>query len=511
MRVALRADASRRMGTGHLRRCLSLAQALRRAGAQTLLVSRMHDEVGEVVVESGQPHVFLHSPVAGFTPDKGPPHAAWAGVPWHQDAAETAEALGGFAPDWVVVDHYAFDAQWHEAVRSVLGSRVAAIDDLADRALAVDLLVDTNLQPDGKYTGLIAGRTRALLGPRYALLAGAYLGAQRHCFRRHVSSIGIFMGGTDPGDFASRVLRGVRDHAGFTGDVELVVSSRCPHLATQQALARRTGARILTDLPDLAAFFARHDLQVGSGGSAAWERSFIGVPTLVLQVADNQLAVLPRLAARGAVDWLPEQDATPEGIGRAIRDLLDDPRRRLAFVRASRGLVDGRGAQRVAAAMAMAAGEPLAFRPARGSDEGLLLDWANDPEVRARAFHPEPVTAAGHKSWFARRLAAPQSCCILVGEAPGGAPVGVARFEEDGDAWTIGYSLDAAFRGGGLGRRFLADAIGAFRARRGPHPLRGLVKEDNEASLRVFRALGFSEHPARAHGQPCREFHLKPS
>jgi len=506
MRVALRADASGRIGTGHVRRCLSLARALEAEGAQVLLVCRAHDEVSAAAVDEGTRVAWLPRAGAAFTPSPGDPaHAPWAGVPWQQDADEMAQALAGFASDWILVDHYAFDARWQQAMAQATGARIAAIDDLADRPHAAELLVDHNLQPPGgdKYAGLAAAHARRLLGPRYALLAREYASAPRYRFRRAVRSIGIFLSGADACDASSAALRACREDAGFAGAIELVSSTRSPHLAGQQELASRWPlTRVLTDLPDLRAFFARHDLQVGSGGGAAWERCCIGAPSVALQIAANQQAVLPQLAALGAVEWV----ADAQRLGETVAALVAQPRRRLALARAARALVDGHGSARVAAVLALATQPALAWRDATAADEALLLEWANDPQARALAFQPERISPRGHHAWFAARLGRPGNCLILVATSPAGTPVGTVRFEREEAQWVISYSLDAAVRGWGHGPRLLAGALQLLGRRSGPAQVQGWVRRDNAASVRVFRALGFEETRVDRAGELCHLF-----
>jgi UDP-2,4-diacetamido-2,4,6-trideoxy-beta-L-altropyranose hydrolase len=511
MRIALRTDASRRIGTGHLRRCLSLAQALGDEGAQVRFVCRDHDEISRIAGEAGEAVAWLPA-AAGHVPlPDDPPHADWAACGWRQDADETIAALRDLRPDWVLIDHYAFDARWHERVASALGCRIAVIDDLADRPLACALVIDQNLHPDhaAKYAGCLRTPARILGGPRYALLAPRYRNAPRYRFRRRVASIGIFMGGGDPKDFTSRVLRACREVAGFTGTIEVVSSSRNPNFATHRELAQRwPDTRVLFDEPDLTGFFARHDLQIGSGGIAAWERCVLGAPTLALQIASNQLAVLPELAKAGAIEWLDRDDADQRAIGEAAKGLIDAPRRRLALVRATRGLVDGMGCARVAAALQLAIEPELRLRPATADDEALLLGWANDAEARRQAFHTKPITPRDHHAWFARRLAHPADCLIFVATSSAGTPVGPVRFERSNELWTISYSLDAAFRGLGLARPLLAAGIEALRARAPGARLEAWVKPDNVASLQVFRRLGFAENEADHEGTRCHRFEL---
>jgi UDP-2,4-diacetamido-2,4,6-trideoxy-beta-L-altropyranose hydrolase len=511
MRIALRTDASRRIGTGHLRRCQSLAAALRNEGAQVSFLCRAHDEISRIAGEDGEAVLWLPA-APGYTPGPGDPaHADWAECGWERDADQTIAALRHLRPDWVLVDHYAFDARWHERVGSALACRIAVIDDLADRPLACALVIDQNMHPDhaAKYAPVLRTRARILGGPRYALLAPRYRTAPRYRFRRRVASVGIFMGGGDPLDFTSRVLRACREAAGFTGAIEVVSSSRNPNFQTHLALAQRwPHTHVLYDQPDLTGFFARHDLQIGSGGIAAWERCCLGAPTLALQIAPNQLAVLPELARAGAIEWLDRDDADEPAIGEAVRSLVDAPRRRLALARATRGLVDGRGAARAAAVLALAAEPRLELRAAAAHDEALLLDWANDTEARRHAFHTKQITPREHHAWFARRLSNPADSLILIASSPAGTPVGQARFERTDDAWTISYSLAAAFRGWGLARPLLSAAIDALRARLPDTRLEAWVKPDNVASLQTFRGMGFSETRAERDGMQCHRFEL---
>jgi RimJ/RimL family protein N-acetyltransferase len=266
---------------------------------------------------------------------------------------------------------------------------------------------------------------------------------------------------------------------------------------------------VVGDLPDLTGFFAQHDLQIGSGGTAAWERCCIGAPTLAVRIAENQLAVLPQLAQRGAVEWpQPDRDWDEEAFALAIRELIGDPRRRLALARQARGLVDGKGSGRVAAVIALAAKPDLGFREAQPADELLLLSWANDPLVRENAFNPAAISPEHHRAWFQARLERPQDCCIVIATSCANMPVGQVRFERGAEGWLIGYSLDAAFRGWNHGGRLLSGAIEVLRARFGAVGLQAMVKPENTASLRTFRALGFRERMLDRQGTACYCFEL---
>lgn len=348
MRVAIRVDASAAIGTGHIKRCLSLAQALSESGAEIRFVCRHIDTVAARLMSKGaHAEHWLPAPSEALTPQPdAPPHAAWAGVPQAQDATETALALSEWRPDWVVVDHYAFDARWHRAVRDALGCRMLVIDDTGDRVLDADMLLDHNWDGDhrAKYADRLQREPHWLCGPRFALLSSAYQRAPRYGFHDTVRSIGIFMGGTDPDGVSARVLAACR-LAGFTAAVEVVSTSSNPQLGDlRQACTVHGHATLTLDVPDLAAFFARHDLQIGAGGGATWERCCIGPPTIALALAANQVWVLQGIEQLGAVIWCHDVRDLP-GL---IRETTADHSRRASMHQRSTRLVDGLGAERVA-------------------------------------------------------------------------------------------------------------------------------------------------------------------
>lgn len=350
MRVVIRADASRTIGTGHIHRCLALTHVLEQAGAEVVFVTRnLGLDVSRLL--GGRPLLLLPSPDGGSVVDRTIPHAAWAGVDQARDAAETLAALSGAAvpvgsADWFVIDHYAFGALWHDAVRSATRARILAIDDLADRHLNADVVVDHNYWAGGggKYD-MVAPAAMALVGPRYALLGPAYSDAPRYAFAERVRSVGIFMGGVDAAGATALVLDAMAD---LGPDIEVATTSANPHLAD----LHDRGAQVSVDQPNLAAFFARHDLQIGAGGGASWERCCIGAPTLLLVMADNQRAVAGPLAAIGAVATTGSDfPADRAGIRAVIRRLIETPEERLNLSERSRRLVDGRGAARIAEVM----------------------------------------------------------------------------------------------------------------------------------------------------------------
>jgi UDP-2,4-diacetamido-2,4,6-trideoxy-beta-L-altropyranose hydrolase len=337
MNIAIRADASAAIGLGHLKRCLSLAMALRDLGAAVNFFQRSIDVAGSELVAA---HGFRSQSLGtGIVSDES------------EDARAFIAACASTAPNLVLVDHYALGATWHETVRAQTGARLAAIDDLGDRSMAVDLLIDPNVAADhtAKHAANLPPHTLILGGPRFALLAPNYAAAPRCELHDSVKSIGIFMGGTDDANLSELALAVVRNHVAFTGPVEIATTSGNPNLPRLRRAAEASArTRLTLDQPDLAAFFARHDLHLGAGGGATWERCCIGAPTLAMIAAPNQREVLLPLQYLGVVCVVPTAPPSMRDITEALRPLLINPARRRSLATNARALVDGLGASRVA-------------------------------------------------------------------------------------------------------------------------------------------------------------------
>lgn len=148
MNISFRTDASLQIGTGHVMRCLTLADELRRQGADIVFICREHPgNLIDLIEGKGHPVVrLLQADAEYMATSEDVTHATWLGVSWQQDAAETLTALGNTQPEWLIVDHYALDRRWGQKLRLHVG-KIMVIDDLADRLHDCDLLSDQNLYP----------------------------------------------------------------------------------------------------------------------------------------------------------------------------------------------------------------------------------------------------------------------------------------------------------------------------------------------------------------------------
>lgn len=490
--IVFRADASLAIGTGHIARCLALADAVRALGGATLFVTRdLGVGSAESIAGRGHEAITLPAPSKPYeqTAD-APAHAGWAGVGQVEDAAQTLAALSDCAPGAMVVDSYAFDARWHTQVAASLAVPIAAIDDLGDRPLRADIIVDHNVHDDhrAKYRHALGRGTRLLAGPRFALISQAYAQARPYRFSDRVRSIGIFMGGVDQAGWTPRIVDALRNDAGFAGRIAIAATSQNPRAAALAERAAQGQFDLLCDLPSLSAFFSAHDLQIGAAGGATWERCCMGAPTLAIAVADNQREVLDPLSGLGALATIPSLDPSPGDIAKAVRTLIDSPETRRALSARARALVDGRGAERVA--MTILA-DRLDVRVAQRTDADPMLSWRNDPSVRESSRQRNPISREDHLAWLARVIGDPDRH-LLVGEI-GGRAVGVVRYDliAPGE-YEISIYLDPDCLGLGLGPRLLAAGEAWLGARaNAPAAIIAEFHPENLRSRAMFEKAGF--------------------
>lgn len=316
LRVVFRADASVEIGTGHVMRCLTLADALRADGATCRFLCRAHaGHLLELIAARGHEAVALPLHETGrLASDSAlPAHAHWLGTDWGTDVVDSRAALGGAVVDWLVVDHYALDRHWEAALRPNC-RRLFAIDDLADRPHNCDLLLDQNLGRRAEdYRDLLPAGAQTLIGPAYALLRPEFAALRGESLERRAQpefrQLLITMGGVDKDNATGAVLDALADCT-LPADLRItvVLGPQAPALfrVRERATTLPWHTEVRVGVTDMAALMTNADLAIGSGGGGTWERLFMGLPTLVIPIADNQAQYLKFLDAEGYVGYFED-------------------------------------------------------------------------------------------------------------------------------------------------------------------------------------------------------------
>ena len=365
MNIAFRVDASLEIGSGHVMRCLTLADAVSARGASCRFICRLHEGnliglirskgylVNVLPASDGSVQRLRNTDV--LTSSSSPKHADWLGVSQEQDAAHCVSILEASPPDWLIVDHYAIDARWEESMVPHC-RKLMAIDDLADRVHVADLLLDQNLGHVAKdYDGLVPATCIRLIGPRYALLRPEFQTTREASLARRLASnrirhILISMGGMDFAGATSQILDAlVRAELPTDTRLSVVMGSSAPALERVRAQATKMPwpTAVLVDVGDMARLMYEADLAIGAGGSTAWERCCLGLPSIVVPVAPNQDYVSLSMATAGSIILIRHDETLNTHLRTIVRTLVSDTMLRQRLVQKSAAIVDGHGCRRI--------------------------------------------------------------------------------------------------------------------------------------------------------------------
>jgi UDP-2,4-diacetamido-2,4,6-trideoxy-beta-L-altropyranose hydrolase len=344
MKIVIRTDASRLIGTGHLMRCLTLADYLVEQGADVCFVCR--EGPGDMIEAAEDRGFRVHRlpAVIGSDSDPADPddYAAWLGVSQAEDAEQTSQALRSEpgAIDWLVTDHYGLDRTWQELFRPRV-VRIMVIDDLANRHHDCDLLLDQNfyLDAETRYDNLVPTGCRKLLGPRYAVLRPEFLAARERLKPRdgRVSRVLVFYGGCDATGETLKTLEALSKLQPHNVTFDIVAGvSNSRHEDIARLCAQLQGVRCHTRIDNMAETMLKADLAMGGGGTTTWERCSLGLPTITVEVAENQRIMLEALASKGAVWHLGHHELVTSGqlLG-ALKRALERPEAIRAVSRAA--------------------------------------------------------------------------------------------------------------------------------------------------------------------------------
>lgn len=553
--VAICADASRQIGSGHLMRCLSLARALRQIGAEVRFYYAAWPGHADTWLNAQGFHgELLDFAVDNFLADEDAKDSAnvWSTLwqqqyghacvkawqPWLQSLNTQATSSVHRTIDWCIYDNYGLAADFVKVIKPSC-RQLMAIDDLANREHPVDLLLDQNavFGMQTRYQTMLPADCTQLLGPQYALLRPEFysssmpITAQTSSARSYqrVNRILVSIGGSDTVGLTERLCKLLFAQQVFADiSLDVVVGSAYEKITElTELIAARANSRLFVQTNEMASLMRQADLAIGAGGSSQWERALTHLPSLVVAVADNQQPGCEYLQHLGAIQYLGRvEQVSDELLLNAITNIIENKDLRQALAERAYALmaiaqndasssatqVLYSGAEKVARKMSfLSTLATLALRQAETADAELLFTWANDPYVRAMAFSKAPIAWATHLAWFEQKRQ-DASTDIWICEQFGQA-VGQCRL----NAITpligeIHLNLNPACRGLGLAAAMIAKACQASIARHQWQEIHAVVKLSNHASLRAFIRAGFQPtRQEQCYGEECQWFSFSPT
>lgn len=355
MQIIFRADASLEIGSGHIMRCLTLANSLSAKGAEvTFLIRNQPGNFKDLIVAHG--HQVCELPAIknklNEREDFRPPYGQWFGVFQEEDAQDTIKKLNNIQPDWLIVDHYAIDSAWHKALRPYV-KKIMVIDDLADRNYDCDLLLDQNYfhNLESRYLGKVLPSTQTLLGPYYALLRPEFheIRKQQKLIDKSEKRIFVFFGGSDQHNLTSKTLEAL-DNPQFSDlQIDVVIGAQNLYKKSiKKQVQARAGTNLYVQVSNIADIMARADFSIGAGGSTTWERLCLGIPTIVVTFAENQVKASQDLNELGLIHYVGDaKQIISSDIKNSILKMINNPNYSIRKEILGKDIVDGCGVNRV--------------------------------------------------------------------------------------------------------------------------------------------------------------------
>ena len=334
MNLLFRTDASLTMGTGHVMRCLALAQAWQDAGGQAVFAMADSTAAIQARLAAESCEVYSVSGTAGTD----------------RDSIQTIALARERAVGWIVVDGYQFAAEYQRALKTA-GLKVLFLDDYGHAApYSADLVLNQNSYAAETMYGAREPYTHLLLGPRYCLLRREF--ASWRGWKREIAPVGskvlVTMGGSDLDNFTATAIEALRQLSDI--EVTVIVGGSNPHFDTLQRLTSQGGGRfrLLKSVTDMPKLMARADTAVAGAGTTCWEMCLLQLPTVLIDLAENQKPIAQALHAEGAAVHLgTAKGVTENEIAVRVASLLASETERAGLSERCGQLVDGRGTERV--------------------------------------------------------------------------------------------------------------------------------------------------------------------
>ena len=492
MHFIIRADADTQIGTGHVMRCLALAQSCRSTGISITFATAIRSAALEAHLKFDDIDVAYLSVQAGSA----------------DDASQMIALAQHRSASWIILDGYHFSADYQRIIKG-FGLNLLTIDDYRHAAhYYADIVVNQNLHAHMDLYESKECYTQLLLGVRYVLLRKQFLKYQgwKRRIPKVASKMLVTLGGSDPGNATLKVIRAIQKIKAVDLEIVVVLGGNNPHYEELQFAIQdlKFPVRLQSNVTSMSSLMAWADVAVSAGGSTCWELAFMGLPNIGLLLADNQRFVLEKLDELGVLLSLGWYDRiTVADIGKQLEYLLLSFKDRSQMSSKGQHLVDGEGCHRVLASMKCL---PLRLRPVEEENSKLLWEWVNDSAVRKSSFQSEFISWAKHARWLSEKLDDPQ-CFQFIALDNHNIPVGQVRFEvEDGEA-EIDVSVDKNKRGLGYGSPIITMGVEELSRTIHINAIHAFVKLENRVSIRAFQRAGF-ENQNITEIKQCTSMHL---
>jgi len=339
--LIIRADADSFMGTGHIMRCIALAQEWQNQGGKVIFLSNCKNENLKQRIDN---ECFQFIPI-----DKSHPDSC--------DLRQTRKALEELGKNnllsepWIVIDGYHFTPEYHKSLKDD-GYKLLVIDDMAHlQHYYADVLLNQNIHASSlKYS--CDKDVVKLFGCKYVLLRKEYLEHKLHKQKitNKARRILVTMGGSDPYNVTLIIIKALNKLNESDLEVKIVVGPANLNIISleKELYPSCFSYEIVSNVNNMTELMAWADLAVSSGGSTCWEMAFMGLPFITIVLADNQEGIAQSLHDLGVSFNLSWYDKlTLEKITRTLSNIMNNTNLRELYSVKGQQLVDGLGAKAV--------------------------------------------------------------------------------------------------------------------------------------------------------------------
>lgn len=492
MDIAFRVDASNEIGTGHLMRCVTLANEMATKGARSSFLCRsLPEALKESLLKNN--HIIVMMIGHEENSDLGDlDHSHWLGVSQDFDSRETVKYLELHSFDLLIVDHYGIDCEWEKKVKPLV-KELFVIDDLADRQHECDILLDQNFYSDmgERYQNLVPSRCKALLGPKYSLLREEFSQIKKDKDRTVVDRILIFFGGVDLENHTLLAMKSVQSiiaNYGYALNVDVVIGQMHPNRIDIISHCEKFGFNCHIQTNAISSIMADADLAIGAGGSATWERCSLGLTSIAWSIAENQNQLINDAAKAGIIYSIDEKKLTIDYLATHLLAVIDNTALRELIARNGKKVVDTYGLSRVCSFL----NNTCSVRKAEYKDCRDIFNWRNDATVRLMSGNTELISWPDHQAWYSSSINDEKKILLIVSEKD--EPAGVVRFDLDGLMVEVSIYLVPAAQGKGLGLSVLIAAEHWLKNQREDIEfIEARVMSGNEASHDLFNKSGYTQ------------------
>lgn len=346
MKICFRVDASINIGSGHVMRCLTLAEEFIKNGHSVFFITRLHDgHLCDLITKKGFEVLTLEK--TNMYNKGNLKHSSWLGVTQDEDIIETRKLIieNNHTFDWIIIDHYAIDKTWESEVRNYIPN-VMVIDDIADREHNCDILLDQNYykNADIRYNQLVPGHCNLLLGPKYALLRDEFIDLHKlYKQQKKLKAILVFYGGSDPTNETLKAMNAIKKMQTTNLTTHVVVGLSNPNANMIKKQCDEINFIFHYNIDYMGKLMYEVDFAICAGGSTTWERYCVGLPAILTAVAYNQVELCENIQYLGIDKYVgPLEMVTEQTIENEITSFLNNASNYRRNERAKK-IVDGKG------------------------------------------------------------------------------------------------------------------------------------------------------------------------